>query len=76
MSYRQQELFEALVAWRKATAAEIGKPAFVVFTDRTLIEVALHSPRELGDLSGIHGIGQAKLHTYGEGLLRVVADSL
>lgn len=76
MSYRQQELFEALVAWRKATAAEIGKPAFVVFTDRTLIEVALHSPRELGELSGIHGIGQAKLQTYGEDLLRLVADSL
>lgn len=76
MSYRQQELFDALVEWRKTTAQEIGKPAFVVFTDRTLVEIAYYCPQTSKDLAGIHGIGQAKLQTYGADVLRVVQENL
>lgn len=65
--------FEALREWRKAVAAGLGKPAFVVFTDATLEAVATADPDELEDLAGIPGIGKAKLERYGAALLRVMA---
>ncbi|OUE23136.1 DNA helicase RecQ [Clavibacter michiganensis] len=68
-----QGLFEALRAWRSEQAKEQGVPAYVVFADVTLREVATVRPEDLGQLSGITGVGQKKLDTYGEGLLAVVA---
>jgi ATP-dependent DNA helicase RecQ len=68
-----QGLFEALRAWRAAQAKEQGVPAYVVFADVTLREVATVRPQDLGQLAGITGVGQKKLDTYGEGLLAVVA---
>ncbi len=65
-------LFEALRTWRLATASVIGKPAFVVFADRTLEEIARTKPRTLDDLRGVSGIGEAKLERYGEMVLRIV----
>lgn len=75
MSYRQQELFEALVAWRKTTAADMGKPAFVVFTDATLLQIAAESPSSLVELSTVRGVGQAKLERYGTAVLEIVQAS-
>ncbi|WP_445443430.1 DNA helicase RecQ [Clavibacter sp. km1a] len=68
-----QGLFEALRAWRSEQAKEQGVPAYVVFADVTLREVATVRPQDLGQLAGITGVGQKKLDTYGEGLLGVVA---
>jgi ATP-dependent DNA helicase RecQ len=68
-----QGLFEALRAWRSEQAKEQGVPAYVVFADVTLREVATVRPHDLGQLAGITGVGQKKLDTYGEGLLAVVA---
>ncbi|MFT7710541.1 DNA helicase RecQ [Clavibacter tessellarius] len=67
-----QGLFEALRAWRSEQAKEQGVPAYVVFADVTLREVATVRPQALGQLAGITGVGQKKLDTYGEGLLAVV----
>ncbi|MFS4505771.1 DNA helicase RecQ [Clavibacter sp. Sh2141] len=68
-----QGLFEALRAWRSEQAKGQGVPAYVVFADVTLREVATVRPQDLGQLAGITGVGQKKLDTYGEGLLGVVA---
>jgi ATP-dependent DNA helicase RecQ len=68
-----QGLFEALRVWRSEQAKEQGVPAYVVFADVTLREVATVRPQDLGQLAGITGVGQKKLDTYGEGLLAVVA---
>ncbi|MBD5380436.1 DNA helicase RecQ [Clavibacter sepedonicus] len=68
-----QGLFEELRAWRSEQAKEQGVPAYVVFADVTLREVATVRPQDLGQLAGITGVGQKKLDTYGEGLLAVVA---
>jgi ATP-dependent DNA helicase RecQ len=68
-----QALFEALRAWRSEQAKEQGVPAYVVFADVTLREVATVRPQDLGQLAGITGVGQKKLDTYGDGLLAVVA---
>jgi len=68
-----QELFERLRAWRAATAKEQGVPAYVVFHDATLREVALARPESVAALAGLNGVGEAKLAKYGESLLAVVA---
>ncbi|MDH3705536.1 MAG: ATP-dependent DNA helicase UvrD2 [Acidimicrobiia bacterium] len=65
--------FVALKDWRRRTAEAANVPAFVVFHDRTLKEVAQSRPTTAGELAGISGIGQVKLTRYGDDLLAVVA---
>ncbi|MEU9037867.1 DNA helicase RecQ [Streptomyces sp. NPDC048352] len=67
-------VFEALRAWRAATAREQGVPAYVVFHDATLREIATRLPGTVEELAGIGGVGEAKLTKYGEGLLEALAD--
>src|SRR5690606_20292731 len=66
--------FEALRAWRAATAKEQGVPAYVVFHDATLREIALRDPRSPGELAGISGIGAAKLERYGAAAIEALAS--
>ncbi|WP_349903560.1 DNA helicase RecQ [Parafrigoribacterium humi] len=61
--------FEALRAWRGAEAKEQGVPAYVVFHDATLREIATSGPTTLEQLGTITGIGESKLEKYGEQLL-------
>ncbi len=68
-----QELFEALRAWRAAEAKEQGVPAYVVFHDATLRELAVGRPSSLEGLGTVTGVGEAKLAKYGESLLEVLA---
>ena len=63
------ELFEKLRAWRKAAAAAQGIPAYTVFHDATLRSIAVARPAGLPELSGISGVGEAKLAKYGEQIL-------
>jgi ATP-dependent DNA helicase RecQ len=65
-------VFEALRTWRRAVAKEHGVPAYTVFHDSTLRELAGRMPRSLSELSGITGIGATKLERYGESLLDVM----
>lgn len=66
-------VFEALRAWRGATAKEQGVPAYVIFHDATLREIATLHPASLAELGGVSGLGEKKLATYGEGVLEVLA---
>ncbi|WP_420168091.1 DNA helicase RecQ [Streptomyces violaceoruber] len=68
-------VFEALRAWRGATAKEQGVPAYVIFHDATLREIATVHPTTIGELGGISGLGEKKLATYGEGVLEVLAET-
>jgi len=61
--------FERLRAWRAAAAKEQGVPAYVIFHDATLREVAMTSPLSLAELSKVSGIGETKLARYGQQLL-------
>ncbi len=67
-------LFEALRSWRGAQAKEHGVPAYVIFHDATLREIALITPGSIDELAAIGGVGEKKLVTYGEGVLAVVAE--
>ncbi|MER5495996.1 DNA helicase RecQ [Streptomyces sp. NPDC002561] len=66
-------VFEALRAWRGARAKEQGVPAYVIFHDATLREIATVRPDSTSALGGISGLGEKKLATYGEGVLEVLA---
>lgn len=66
-------VFEALRAWRGAQAKELGLPAYVIFHDATLREIAALRPGSLAELGGVSGLGEKKLATYGEGVLEVLA---
>ncbi|MDO5677514.1 MAG: ATP-dependent DNA helicase UvrD2 [Propionibacteriaceae bacterium] len=67
-----EELFEALRAWRKAVAEEIRMPAFVVFTDATLQAIAEFAPKDRAQLLRLPGIGTVKADRYGNGALEVI----
>jgi ATP-dependent DNA helicase RecQ len=62
----------ALRAWRSEVAREHNLPAYIVFNDATLAQMALTSPSTLAELSGISGVGAKKLEAYGREILRVL----
>jgi ATP-dependent DNA helicase RecQ len=68
----QRSLWERLRSWRAVTAKAQGVPAYVVFHDATLAEVARQCPQSLDELAGISGVGAAKLERYGVDVLAVL----
>ena len=67
-------LFERLRAWRAGAAKEQGVPAYVVFHDATLRDIATRRPATLAELGTISGIGSTKLDRYGEGVLATLTS--
>jgi ATP-dependent DNA helicase RecQ len=64
----------ALKAWRAEIAREHGLPAYVIFHDATLVQMAHERPQTLGALAAIGGVGAKKLQAYGERILQVLAQ--
>ena len=64
--------FEQLRAWRAATAKEQGVPAYVIFHDATLREIAATQPSSLAALGQVSGVGETKLAKYGDQVLDVL----
>jgi ATP-dependent DNA helicase RecQ len=71
-----QALFEALRRHRLGLARSAGVAPFVIASDRTLRDLARLRPRSREELALAYGIGARKAEHYGEGLLRVIRDSL
>jgi len=71
----EQCLFEALRVRRSEIARDEKLPAYIVFSDRTLAELARRRPRSLAALSEVRGVGDAKLERYGEKFLTVIRQS-
>jgi ATP-dependent DNA helicase RecQ len=67
-------LLEQLKSWRMEQARVQGVPAFVIFHDRTLAEIAATRPADMDALGGISGIGVKKLERYGASLLALVRN--
>ncbi|GAA3174721.1 DNA helicase RecQ [Nonomuraea roseoviolacea] len=67
-------VFERLRAWRAATAKEQGVPAYVIFHDATLREIATLAPSSLAELGKVSGVGENKLAKYGEQVLEALAS--
>jgi ATP-dependent DNA helicase RecQ len=64
--------YTALKAWRAAVAREHNLPAYVVFHDTTLAEMAQTAPDSLAALGQISGVGARKLEVYGSEILRIL----
>ena len=68
-----EPVFERLRSWRAATAKERGVPAYVIFHDATLRQIAVDRPTDLAGLGRVNGVGEAKLAGYGQQILDAVA---
>jgi ATP-dependent DNA helicase RecQ len=67
--------FAALRAWRSEVAREHNLPAYIVFNDATLAQMAQQAPSTLDELAGISGVGAKKLEAYGREILRVLESA-
>lgn len=67
-----QELFDALSAWRAEVAREAQRKPYLIFHDSVLRDIAIAKPRNLAELGQIKGIGAMKLSYFGQGVLSVV----
>jgi ATP-dependent DNA helicase RecQ len=69
-----EDLYQALKALRRTLADQQGVPAYVIFHDRTLQEMARLRPKRLDDLRLVSGVGEQKLKHYGEVFLKIIND--
>ena len=73
LSSVQQTVFERLRWWRVETAREHNVPAYVIFHDATLREIAKAMPASVEDLRFISGVGEKKLQSYGPQIVELIA---
>jgi len=71
-SLEDQVLFGALKELRREIAGRLRQPTYVVFPDRTLLEMVAHRPQSLDAMAGLYGIGQTKLAKYGPAFLALL----
>ena len=74
LSSSQQTLFEKLRWWRMETARSHNLPAYVIFHDNTLREIARAGPATLDDLRQVSGVGEKKLESYGAQIIALVRE--
>ncbi len=67
-------VFEALRSWRAEIARSHGVPAYVIFQNATLGEIARARPASLEALSHVNGVGIKKLESYGDSILACIAE--
>lgn len=75
LSTEQQSLFDQLRWWRVETARTHNVPAYVIFPDATLREIARNAPQTLSALRAISGVGDKKLESYGSEILKITTES-
>lgn len=71
----QYELFETLRGWRAEQARMQGVPGYVVFHDKTLVEITTQLPQSAEEMLAISGIGKTKLERYGKDILEMLSNS-
>ena len=72
LSETDTALFTALVEWRKRLARASAVPAFVIFSDATLREIAAARPTSRVQLLDVHGVGPVKVERHGDAVLEIV----
>jgi ATP-dependent DNA helicase RecQ len=72
LSEDQSELYAALAQYRQKMAQEAALPAYCIFHNSTLQELARIQPLTTSEMRGVPGIGDTKLAKYGEGFLRII----
>ncbi|MGL5377723.1 MAG: DNA helicase RecQ, partial [Cetobacterium sp.] len=69
-----EKLFSLLSHYRKETAEHYKVPPYVIFSDKTLIQICNYKPRTKGELLQINGMGEVKFERYGKAILDVLED--
>jgi len=69
-----EELFESLKKWRRKKASEEGVPPYIVFNDRTLLDIVSKKPQSLNELLDCNGIGEMKAQKYGSEVLSIIQN--
>ncbi|MDA1257263.1 MAG: ATP-dependent DNA helicase [Chloroflexi bacterium] len=72
LEHTNRPLYDELRLWRKTRSDQDGVPAFVVFSDRTLVALAQARPTDIDELFSVFGIGAAKRDRYGREVLEVI----
>jgi ATP-dependent DNA helicase RecQ len=76
LSKSEQEIFEKLRWWRVETARAHNVPAYVIFVDATLREIAKAKPTSLDQLRTVTGVGEKKLVSYGDEIVAMIMDMI
>ncbi|HVK93685.1 MAG TPA: DNA helicase RecQ [Noviherbaspirillum sp.] len=74
LSSAEQAIFDKLRWWRVETARKHNVPAYVIFHDATMREIAKLKPASLDDLRNVSGVGEKKLETYGEEIVSLIVE--
>lgn len=67
-----ENLFKILAKYRTETAAAAHLPPYVIFSDKTLIEICNYKPRTKVELLGVNGMGEVKFEKYGDSILSIL----
>jgi ATP-dependent DNA helicase RecQ len=70
----EQTIFEKLRWWRVETARKHNVPAYVIFHDATMREIAKRKPHSIAELGTVSGVGGKKLETYGEEIIALISE--
>jgi ATP-dependent DNA helicase RecQ len=74
-SDEDRELFKSLKALRMSLAKEHNVPPYVIFHDKSLMDMAAKRPANIEDMAHVHGVGQSKLDKYGDIFLRAIEEA-
>ena len=73
-SDEDEALFQQLRSLRRDIAREIGRPPYIVFSDKTLRDMVRRRPSNREELLSVNGVGQGKFEAYGARFLKAIAD--
>jgi ATP-dependent DNA helicase RecQ len=76
MDERDQQLFEALKRLRRDLAREEGVAAFMIFADRSLIDMVRLKPATRDDFRLVHGVGERKMEAYAGAFLAAIDEAM
>jgi len=71
-----EKIVEALKAWRKRKADDMNVPPYVIFGDKTMLDLAAKKPKNKTQLLTVYGIGEAKADQFGKTILGIIEESL
>ena len=64
-----------LKAWRKRKADDMNVPPYVIFGDKTLLDLAAKKPKTRQELMNVYGIGRAKAEEFGRAIIQIIEES-
>lgn len=69
-----EKIIEELKAWRKRKAEDLNVPPYIIFGDKTLLDLAAKKPKSKKELLNVYGIGEAKAEEFGKSIIRIITD--